>query len=367
MRSAFTTALLCLSVISATVLSGAAGATEVAKPKPTAQKATNKSGASTTKSKSAATPAKSGVAKTSTVKSSAKKKTSVKTGVSASKKSGAVAAAGAVAVSQDPSRLAVHSGAALVIEQGGEQTFYQKNADAIMPIASITKLMTAMVVLDGVPDLQAPVTISAEDVDYLKGSRSRLNVGATMTREMALLLALMSSENRASHALARHYPGGVPAFLAAMNVKAQALGMRETRFEDPTGLNSHNVSTAHDLAKMVAAAHRYPLIREFSTTPEAVIDISGRDMAFRNTNPLVKNSAWDVGLSKTGYISEAGKCLVMQARVAEKPVVIVLLDSVGKLTRVGDANRIKRWMEHSYAARKAPTQTVLNMRQEPPG
>ena len=177
----------------------------------------------------------------------------------------------------------------------------------------------------------------------------------------------MSSENRAANALARHYPGGMPAFIAAMNVKAQALGMVDTRFEDPTGLTSNNVSTAHDLAKMVAAAHRYPLIRQWSTTSEAVVEVSGRELAFHNTNPLVKSAAWDVGLSKTGYIHEAGKCLVMQARLADRPVVIVLLDSVGKLTRVGDANRIKRWLEsmqarlplHTQAAHKPVTHAAL--------
>ena len=247
--------------------------------------------------------------------------------------------------------LDVKSGAALVIEQGGGGALFEKNATAIVPIASITKLMTAMVVLDGSPDLEARVTVSEEDVDYLRGSRSRLQVGASMTRETALLLALMSSENRAAHALARHYPGGVSAFLAAMNGKAHSLGMTDTRFEDPTGLTSNNVSTAHDLAKMVAAAYRYPLIREFSTTPGAAVEIAGRQLEFHNTNPLVKSTAWDVGLSKTGYINEAGKCLVMQARVADRPVVIVLLDSVGKLTRVGDANRIKRWMETTHASR----------------
>ena len=244
------------------------------------------------------------------------------------------------------------------IEQANGGALYEKHADAVMPIASITKLMTAMVVLDGVPDLQAGVSISEDDVDYLKGTRSRLQVGATMSRETALLLALMSSENRAAHALARHYPGGLRSFVAAMNDKARALGMRNTRFEDPTGLTSNNVSTAHDLAKMVAAAHRYPLIREFSTTPGASVEIAGRQLEFHNTNPLVKSASWDVGLSKTGYISEAGKCLVMQARVADKPVVIVLLDSAGKQTRVGDANRIKRWMEASHVVPGARAQQV---------
>jgi D-alanyl-D-alanine endopeptidase (penicillin-binding protein 7) len=249
----------------------------------------------------------------------------------------------------------VKSGAALVIEQMGGEALFQKNADAVVPIASITKLMTAMVVLDGVPSLQARIVIAEEDVDYLRGSSSRLQVGTDMTRETALLLALMSSENRAAHALARHYPGGMPAFLAAMNDKARLLGMRDTYFEDPTGLSRNNVSTARDLAKMVAAAHRYPIIREFSTKAGAVVEIAGRQMEFNNTNPLVKNASWNVGVSKTGFISEAGKCLVMQARVARKPVVIVLLDSSGKLTRVADANRIRRWME-ALASRKATMQ-----------
>jgi D-alanyl-D-alanine endopeptidase (penicillin-binding protein 7) len=252
-------------------------------------------------------------------------------------------------------QLAVQSSAALVIEQGGGDPLFQKNANTVVPIASITKVMTAMVVLDSAPNLQGAITVTDEDVDYLRGSRSRLQVGSVITRETALLLALMSSENRAANSLARHYPGGLSAFIAAMNRKAQSLGMTNSRFEDPTGLTSNNVSTAYDLAKMVGAAHRYPLIREFSTTSDARVEVSGRDIDFRNTNQLVKSSTWDIGLSKTGYIHEAGKCLVMQARVADKPVVIVLLDSSGKMTRIGDANRIKRWMESASAGRKLPT------------
>jgi D-alanyl-D-alanine endopeptidase (penicillin-binding protein 7) len=165
----------------------------------------------------------------------------------------------------------------------------------------------------------------------------------------------MSSENRAAHALARHYPGGMEAFVSAMNIKAQSLGMRDTHFEDPTGLTSNNVSTAHDLAKMVLAAHHYPLIREFTTTSDASVEVKGRTLDYRNTNQLVKSSTWDIGLSKTGYIHEAGKCLVMQARLADKPVIIVLLDSAGKLTRIGDANRIKRWIENTSTTRKLMT------------
>jgi len=262
--------------------------------------------------------------------------------------------AGHVDLWQDPGRLAVQSGSALVIAQDGGEPLYEKNANAIVPVASITKLMTAMVVLDSMPNLQSPITITDEDVDYLRGSRSRLGVGAVITRETALLLALMSSENRAANALGRHYPGGLPAFVAAMN-RTASLGMSSSHFEDPTGLNSNNVSTAHDLARMVAAAHHYPLIREFSTTPGVRTEVKGRELDFHNTNQLVSSPTWEIGLSKTGYIQEAGKCLVMQARVADKPVVIVLLDSAGKQTRIGDANRIKRWMESASVTGKLPT------------
>ncbi|AXS79116.1 D-alanyl-D-alanine endopeptidase [Dechloromonas sp. HYN0024] len=245
----------------------------------------------------------------------------------------------------DPSRLALYSASALVIDQSNGQVMLEKHPDMVVPIASISKLMTAMVVLDAKPDLQEVISIGDEDVDGLKGTRSRLPVGTTMTREAAMLLALMSSENRAAHALGRHYPGGMPAFVQAMNKKAQSLGMYNSRFEEPTGLSSNNVSTAHDLARMVAAAARYPEIRSYSTTAEAKVELNGRIRDFHNTNALVRSDTWEIGVSKTGYISEAGRCLVMQARVADKPVVIVLLDSQGKMTRVGDANRIKRWME----------------------
>ncbi len=271
----------------------------------------------------------------------------------------------AVGEKSEVQRLAVKSASALVAYQNGGDPLFQKNAEAVAPIASISKLMTAMVVIDGAPDLKEQITISSEDVDYLRGSRSRLVVGASMTRETALLLALMSSENRAANALGRHYPGGLSAFVAAMNAKARSLGMQDTHFEDPTGLSSHNVSTAHDLVRMVEAAYRYPLIRELSTTAEATVHVAGREMAYRNTNPLVKSSSWDVGLSKTGYIHEAGKCLVMQARVADRPVVIVLLDSVGKQTRIGDANRIKRWMESLQATNRLPMRELFSRTSAP--
>ena len=250
-----------------------------------------------------------------------------------------------------PKGLALQSSAVLVQDQRTGEILYEKNAQAILPIASITKLMMAMVALDIKPDLQEPLTIGYEDIDRLKGTHSRLGVGASLTREEMLRLALMSSENRAASALSRHYPGGQPAFIAAMNAKARALGLTDTRFFDPTGLTPLNVSSPRDLVKMVDAAHHYPLIREFTTTAEDQVFVAGRPQQFHNTNALVKNADWQIGLSKTGYISEAGRCLVMQAWINSKPTIIVLLDSIGKMTRVGDANRIKRWVETSTLPR----------------
>lgn len=241
--------------------------------------------------------------------------------------------------------LVVQSASALVIDQASGAVLYEKNANVQVPIASISKLMTAMVALDAHPALNEELTIGEDDVDTLKGTHSRLRVGTRLSREEMLRLALMSSENRAASALSRHYAGGRPAFVAAMNRKAAELGLTETHFEDPTGLTAANVSSARDLTRMVAEAHRYPLIRQFSTTPEWEVSINGRPQAFHNTNSLVRSESWDIGLSKTGYISEAGKCLVMQAWLNNKPLIIVLLDSWGKLTRIGDANRIKRWVE----------------------
>jgi serine-type D-Ala-D-Ala endopeptidase (penicillin-binding protein 7) len=249
---------------------------------------------------------------------------------------------------EDPTHLDVRSSAALVVEQGEGRTLFAKNVDAVVPIASITKLMTAMIVLDARLDLREAVAISEDDVDMVKHTRSRLKVGTVLTRDDLLRLALMASENRAAAALARAYPGGTQAFVTAMNHKAYELGMMRTRFVDSTGLASDNVSTAQDLARMVVAAHRYPLIQEYTTMPAYVVHTStGRPLAFGNSNGLVKDGAWHISVSKTGYISEAGRCLVMLARIGAKPVVIVLLDSWGRYTRIGDANRIKRWMEAS--------------------
>jgi D-alanyl-D-alanine endopeptidase (penicillin-binding protein 7) len=259
----------------------------------------------------------------------------------------------------DPAKLKLMSQSVLIIDPVSHETVYAKSADDVTPIASITKLMTAMVVLDAHPDLDATITIDSEDFDYLKGSRSRLGMGTELSRRELLRLALMSSENRAASALARSYPGGTDAFVAAMNAKALSLGMTHTSFHDSTGLSPQNVSTANELATMVGAAAEYPMIREFTTTPSHFVEVqpTGRILGFNNSNRLVKSGSWDIKLQKTGFINEAGRCLVMMAEIASKPMVIVLLDSVGKYTRLADANRVKYWLETGGAlavAKAAP-------------
>ena len=250
-----------------------------------------------------------------------------------------------------PRNLVLRSASALVEDQMTGECLIQKQAEAIMPIASITKLMTAMVVLDAKMDLDESITIASEDVDTFRHSHSRLPVNTNLTRGEALLLALMASENRAAHALGRTYPGGLGAFVAAMNAKARSLGLVETHFIDPTGIHCGNVSSAKDLARMVDSAYQYRLIREYTTCKETSIRSGRRTLQFHNTNHLIGNPRWQIGLSKTGFIDEAGRCLVMQSQVAERPVLIVLLDSQGKMTRYGDANRIKQWMEGSQSLR----------------
>ena len=235
----------------------------------------------------------------------------------------------------------------LVLDAATHQPIYAKAADEVTPIASLTKLMTAIVAIEAGQSLDEPIAIDMDDFDYLKGSHSRLRIGAELSRREMLRLALMASENRAASSLARHYPGGTPAFVAAMNAKAAALGMTRTRFSDPTGLSARNVSTASDLATLVAAAAQYPLIREFSTTQSHYVEVqpTGQLLGFNNTNALVKSAEWDIQVSKTGFIREAGKCLVMMATISSRPVVIVLLDSLGRYTRIGDAMRVKYWLE----------------------
>jgi serine-type D-Ala-D-Ala endopeptidase (penicillin-binding protein 7) len=246
---------------------------------------------------------------------------------------------------------ALKSSAVLVIDQADGRQLYGKNIAAVQSIASITKLMTAMVVLDSKADLNEAVQIDDNDLDNVKHTRSRLALGTVLSRDDLLRLALMASENRAASALGRTaYPGGLPAFVNAMNQKAIELGMHQTRFVDSTGLSSENVSTAEDLAKMVTAAYNYPLIQQYTTlTEHAVRSSHGRLLRYSNSNGLVKSDQWHIGVSKTGYIQEAGRCLVMQAQIAAKPMIIVLLDSWGKQTRIGDANRIKKWIETRIA------------------
>jgi len=249
-------------------------------------------------------------------------------------------------VSKTGSEPKLRSTIAVIYDQQTQRPLYSKNSDVQAPIASITKLMTAMVVLDAQLPLDEEIRIDVADIDTLKGTHSRLRIGMTLTRSELLKLALMASENRAASALARTYPGGYDAAIAAMNAKARELGMHDTRFFDPTGLSSNNISTAYDLVKMVAAARDYALIHQYTTTTSySVGNWKGREMRFVNTNPLVRNASWDIGVSKTGFISEAGRCLVMEATINQRQMIIVLLDSWGKLTRVGDANRIKKWME----------------------
>jgi D-alanyl-D-alanine endopeptidase (penicillin-binding protein 7) len=241
--------------------------------------------------------------------------------------------------------LAVQSSVALVMEDGTHDILFSRNTKVALPIASITKLMTSLVVLESRPSMDEMITITNDDLDTEKFSSSRLAVGTTLSRRDMLHLALMSSENRAAHALARNYPGGLDAAIAAMNAKARALGMTSADFHDPTGLTSRNVASAEDLVKLVNAASANETIREFSTDPNYSVPIGRRVLAFHNTNSLVANPAWDIVVQKTGYISEAGKCLVMKAVIEGRSVVIVLLDSFGKFTRLGDANRIRQWME----------------------
>jgi D-alanyl-D-alanine endopeptidase (penicillin-binding protein 7) len=245
--------------------------------------------------------------------------------------------------------LALKSSVALVVDQDTNEVLFSKNSAAVLPIASITKLMTGLVVTEAKLPLDEVLTITQDDVDTEKGSRSRLKVGTQLTRGEMMHLALMSSENRAANSLGRHYPGGLSAFVAAMNRKAASLGMRDTRYIEPTGLSSQNQSSARDLAVLVKEAYHQPLLRELTTSPEAQVQVGGRTMQFHTTNGLVRSPNWEIGIQKTGYISEAGRCLVMQAQLAGRRLVMVLLDSAGKYSRIGDAERIRKWLGQATA------------------
>ena len=241
--------------------------------------------------------------------------------------------------------LYLKSSVALVIDQDTHEVLISKNDHAVLPIASLTKLMTGLIISQAHLPMDEPITITQDDVDTEKGSRSRLSVGTTLTRGEMMHLALMSSENRAAHALGRTYPGGLSAFVGLMNAKARAIGMADTRYVEPTGLSSQNQSSARDLATLVNVAHGDPMLRELSTSPSYEVAVGRKTLQYNNTNGLVKNPTWDIGLQKTGYISEAGRCLVMQAEIAGRKLIMVFLDSAGKFSRLGDAERVRHWVE----------------------
>ncbi len=251
---------------------------------------------------------------------------------------------------RDP--LDLKSSVAFVVDQDTNEILVQKNESAVLPIASITKLMTGLLISEAKLPMDEMITIAQDDVDTEKGSSSRLRVGTELSRGELLHLALMSSENRAAHALGRSYPGGLAQFVALMNVRAKTLGMQDTRYVEPTGLSSKNQSSARDLATLVSYAHGDPMLRELSTSTGHQVEVGRKTLQYNNTNRLVKNPAWDIGLQKTGYISEAGQCLVMQAKVAGRKLIMVFLDSAGKFTRLADAERVRKWVEST------PTQSL---------
>jgi D-alanyl-D-alanine endopeptidase (penicillin-binding protein 7) len=247
--------------------------------------------------------------------------------------------------------LDLKSSVALVIDQDTQEVLFSKNEHAVLPIASLTKLMTGLLISEAKLPSDEPITITQDDVDTEKFSRSRLVVGTTLPRGELLHLALMSSENRAAHALGRTYPGGLSTFVSIMNAKAMMLGMNDTRYVEPTGLSSRNQSSAQDLALLVNAAYADATVRQLSTSPEYQVEVGNRTLQFNTTNRLVKSPDWDIGVQKTGYISEAGQCLVMQAKIAGRKLIMVFLDSAGKFSRIGDAERVRRWVEATHMAK----------------
>lgn len=356
-------ALAALFVLQPGVASAAAGQTS-------AKSTTGKAAAARSARKAAAPAAKKATAKpaareagkrAATAKPRSARRTATQVNLRRSAAAAAAAAPAAVLADEPDTPLALDAGglpvlgssAFYVINQDTGEVLLERNAGTVLPIASITKLMTAMVVLDAGLSLSEPIVVTDADIDQLKGTGSRLALGTTLAREEMLQLALMSSENRAASALARNYPGGEAAFVEAMNVKARLLGLWNTRFHDSTGLDPSNVSSPRDLAKLVAASASYPLIREFSTAHERYVPVHGRMLRFGNTNSLVRSPEWTISVSKTGYISEAGRCLVMQAWLQQQPVVMVLMDSNGRYTRTADAKRVRKWLEQTATQRMA--------------
>jgi D-alanyl-D-alanine endopeptidase (penicillin-binding protein 7) len=251
--------------------------------------------------------------------------------------------------------LDLKSSVAYVIDQDTHEVLLSKNDQAVLPIASITKLMTGLIISEAKLPMDESITITQDDVDTEKGSSSRLRVGASLTRGELLHLALMASENRAAHALGRTYPGGLSAFVSQMNAKANQLGMRDTRYIEPTGLSSQNQSSAKDLATLVGNAYHDATLRELSTSASYQVEVGNRTLQYNTTNRLVKNPNWEIGLQKTGYISEAGQCLVMQAKVAGRKLIMVFLDSAGKLSRIADAERVRKWVETNHSSGRPQT------------
>jgi D-alanyl-D-alanine endopeptidase (penicillin-binding protein 7) len=254
--------------------------------------------------------------------------------------------------------LDLKSSVALVIDQDTHEVLLSKNDHAVLPIASLTKLMTGLLISEAQLPPDELITITQDDVDTEKRSSSRLTVGSTLPRGELLHLALMSSENRAAHALGRTYPGGMATFVSVMNAKAKMLGMKDTSYVEPTGLSSRNQSSAQDLALLVNAAYADPTVRQLSTSPEYQVEVGNRVLQFNTTNRLVKSPDWDIGVQKTGYISEAGQCLVMQAKIAGRKLIMVFLDSAGKFSRIADAERVRRWVEANHMVSKAAQQRV---------
>ncbi|HEV7855848.1 MAG TPA: D-alanyl-D-alanine endopeptidase [Herminiimonas sp.] len=251
--------------------------------------------------------------------------------------------------------LALASNVALVLDQSTSQVLFEKNANVSLPIASITKMMTGMVVVESQQDMNEIIEVTEEDVDRERNSTSRLRVGSRLSRANMLHIALMSSENRAASALGRNYPGGIQAFVAAMNAKAKALGMTGTHYVDSTGLSSSNVASAHDLAKLLSAASHHPILCQYSTDTKYVVQPGGRALQYANSNRLVANPDWEIGIQKTGFINEAGHCLIMQANIEGRPVVMIFLDSKGKFSRIADANRIRKWLEKGSQSQNVAT------------
>jgi len=257
--------------------------------------------------------------------------------------------------------LGLHSSVALVVDQDTQEVLFSKNDHAVLPIASLTKLMTGLVIAEANLPMDERIRITQADVDTEKGSSSRLAVGTELSRGDLMHLSLMSSENRAAHALGRTFPGGMDVFVARMNQRARSLGMTDTRYVEPTGLSSKNQSSANDLAVLAARAYNEPMLRELSTSQGREVAVGSRTLQYNNTNGLIKNPQWDIGLQKTGYISEAGRCLVMQAHVAGRKLIMVFLDSTGKFSRLGDAERVRKWLEQKSSMDRRSLETSAQM------